>query len=189
MPFPQQTQIRTLRDYFTIIVPFICAWIEQRYSYLPGSLNVNENLSPVSSPFDLNVLPSTLTTVCTSSSLLVHVTCVPAGIVNSFGTNVKLSMFTSFAAAFSCCAVAGVEALPTARPASVSEIARANTAPTDRIAQATRVRFVLQRFMPISLALQSGIHNCQRVFPANKVYIRDPQQPIQLFRRHFHRSR
>src|ERR1044072_1083175 len=59
----------------TTIVPVICGCKEQKYLYVPGVVNVNENLSSLSSGFDLKLLGDT--TVCGISSWLVHVTVVP----------------------------------------------------------------------------------------------------------------
>ena len=39
--------------YFTTIVPVICGWMPQKYGNSPASVNVNENLSSVSSALDL----------------------------------------------------------------------------------------------------------------------------------------
>ena len=41
--------------HFTVILPIIFGCTEQKYSYLPRALNVNENFSSVSSACDLNL--------------------------------------------------------------------------------------------------------------------------------------
>jgi len=56
--------------------------------------NVYENVSSVSSAFDLNVL-SSATTVCGMSSRFVQVTLVPGATVSDAGPKVKLSILTS----------------------------------------------------------------------------------------------
>src|SRR5258708_1805748 len=76
----------------------MCGCREQKYSYAPGVVNVNENLSPVSSAFDLNSLVFEAT-VCGISSSFVQVTVVPAFTVMLCGAKVKLSIFTSVSAA------------------------------------------------------------------------------------------
>src|SRR5437870_8003725 len=55
----------------------MCGCKEQKYSYVPGVVNANENLSFVSSAFDLKSLLLEAT-VCGTSSSLVQVTVVPA---------------------------------------------------------------------------------------------------------------
>src|SRR3984957_12130517 len=57
-------------------------------------MNLNWNLSSVSSPADLN-FPSVLSTVWGMSSLLIQVTCVPALTVTTPGLKTKLSILTS----------------------------------------------------------------------------------------------
>ena len=66
--------------------------------YVPGLLNVNEKWSSVSRGLDLNSL-SSLATTCGTSSLLVHVTVAPTGILTSVGPKLKLSIFTEAPAA------------------------------------------------------------------------------------------
>src|SRR5262249_38451458 len=61
----------------TTIVPVMCGCKEQKYSYVPGVVNVNENLSLVSSAFDLKSLLLEAT-VCGMSSSLIQMTVVPA---------------------------------------------------------------------------------------------------------------
>jgi hypothetical protein len=51
----------------TTMVPVICGCKEQKYSYVPGVVNVNVNLSSVSSGLDLNCLVVDVT-VCGMSS-------------------------------------------------------------------------------------------------------------------------
>src|SRR4051812_43984790 len=80
----------------TTIVPVMCGCKEQKYSNTPGVVNVKENLSAVSSNFDLNSLVLDVT-VWGMSSPLSHVTVVPADTVMRAGLKVKLSIFTSTA--------------------------------------------------------------------------------------------
>ena len=56
-------------------------------------MNLNSNLSSVSSAADLN-FPSVLSTVWGMSSWLIHVTVVPAFTVRGTGLYTKLSMAT-----------------------------------------------------------------------------------------------
>src|SRR6266436_9611516 len=77
--------------------------MEQKYGYVPALLNVKENFSSVSSTLDLNDFGSSvLTTVWGISSRFVHVTLVPTGTVSVAGPKLKLSIFTSAVAGFSC---------------------------------------------------------------------------------------
>jgi hypothetical protein len=80
----------------TATVPCIIGWIEQTYSNVPAFAKVNEYVAPVSIPGEWNVVPSLDTTVWGSSSLLVQVTVLPAGIVRLAGANAKLLMITAF---------------------------------------------------------------------------------------------
>src|SRR6187401_791353 len=102
-------------------LPVIFGWSEQKYGNVPAALNVNENVSLVSSTFDLNTL-SVLTTVCGMSSRLTQVTVVPAGTVSSAGPNVKLSILTSFVPVPACAPTARRPG-PTASDASPSHTA------------------------------------------------------------------
>jgi hypothetical protein len=79
----------------TTTVPCIIGWIEQMYSNVPAFWKVNEYVPPVSIPGEWYVDPSLETTVWGSSSLLVQVTVLPAGIVRLAGANVKLLMLTA----------------------------------------------------------------------------------------------
>src|SRR5215470_2344966 len=81
----------------TTIVPVMCGCKEQKYLYVPGVVNVNENLSSLSSGFDLKLLGDT--TVCGISSTLVHVTVVPDFTFTSCGPKVKLSILTATSSA------------------------------------------------------------------------------------------
>src|SRR5579864_593247 len=81
-------------SYLTTTFAVIFGWIEQKYSYVPGLSNVIENLSSVSSAFDL-IVPSLFLTVCGTSSWFTQVTVVPAATVRSPGMKAKLSIFTS----------------------------------------------------------------------------------------------
>src|SRR6516225_5873225 len=72
----------------------MCGCREQKYSYVPGVVNVNENLSAVSSAFDLKTLLLEAT-VCGTSSSLIQVTVVPAFTVMRWGRKVNWSMSTS----------------------------------------------------------------------------------------------
>src|ERR1039457_4321079 len=67
---------------------------EQKYEYVPGLVGVNENLSSVSSAFDLNRL-SLLTTVCGMSSRFFQVIRVPVFTVTVTGVKLKLSIVIS----------------------------------------------------------------------------------------------
>jgi hypothetical protein len=80
----------------TTTVPCIIGWIEQMYSNVPAFWKVNEYVPPVSIPDEWNVVPSLETTVWGSSSLLVQVIVLPAGIVRLAGANAKLLMVTAF---------------------------------------------------------------------------------------------
>src|SRR6476661_791154 len=79
------------------IVPVICGCKEQKYLYVPGVVNVNENLSSLSSGFDLKLLGDT--TVCGISSSLVQVTVAPDFTFSSCGPNVKLPILTTASSA------------------------------------------------------------------------------------------
>src|ERR1700688_2767475 len=105
--------------------------MEQKYSYVPGLLKVNENFSSVSSTLDLNIL-SVLTAVCGISSWFVQVTVVPTGTFNSAGPKLKLSIFTSVTSAF-CCAAAGKFPAPANRPANPTPNVVANKTAVDTI--------------------------------------------------------
>src|SRR6266516_4586655 len=76
------------------MAPIMCGCNEQKYSYVPGVVNVKENLSPVSSAFDLNSL-SLEATVCGASSSLIQVTVVPAFTVMRWGMKANWSICTS----------------------------------------------------------------------------------------------
>src|SRR5260370_23966269 len=99
--------VKDFRDarHCTTTLPVIFGCTEQKYPYVPGFVNVNENFSSVSSTFDLNTL-SSLTTVCGMSSRFVHVTVVPAATVSVAGPKLKLSIFTSTFDACACSALA-----------------------------------------------------------------------------------
>src|SRR6516165_1168097 len=97
----------------------MCGCREQKYSYVPGVVNVNENLSPVSSAFDLKSLLLEAM-VCGTSSSLVQVTVVPAFTVMRCGVKVNWSISTSVSAA---CADAAGKAAAAARTAAASVIA------------------------------------------------------------------
>src|SRR5262245_13805811 len=81
----------------TTTAPVMCGCTEQKYAYVPGVVNVKENLSPVSSAFDLkNLLLEA--TMCGTSSSLIQVTVVPAFTVMRWGTNANWSISTSASA-------------------------------------------------------------------------------------------
>src|SRR4029450_4261882 len=82
----------------TRIAPVMCGCKEQKYSYVPGVVNANENLSFVSSAFDLKSLLLEAI-VCGTSSSLVQVTVVPAFTVMRCGRKANWSMSTSVSAA------------------------------------------------------------------------------------------
>src|SRR5262249_36731922 len=111
----------------TTIAPVMCGCSEQKYSYVPGVLNVNENLSSVSSTFDLNSFALDIT-VCGISSALVHVTVVPAFTVMRCGLNVKLSTFT-----LSSSARAGVTGIAVAEKTASCSVAAASAPRTRSI--------------------------------------------------------
>src|SRR5215831_14185865 len=101
------------------MVPVMCGCKEQKYSYVPGVVNVNENLSFVSSAFDLKDLLLEAI-VCGISSSLIHVTVVPAFTVTRRGAKANWSICTSASAA---CAGAAGKAAATANTATASEVA------------------------------------------------------------------
>src|SRR5690348_7553068 len=70
----------------------MCGCIAQKYSYVPGSVNVKLKASPVSSADDLNSPFLTLRTRCGTSSRLTQVTVVPGATWTSAGVNEKLSI-------------------------------------------------------------------------------------------------
>src|SRR3982075_3048325 len=82
----------------TTMVPVMCGCREQKYSYAPAVVNVNENLSLVSSAFDLKSL-ALEATVCGISSSSIQMTVVPAFTTTRCGAKAKLSIFTSVSAA------------------------------------------------------------------------------------------
>src|SRR5262252_5340535 len=79
--------------------PVMCGCSEQKYSKVPGVVNVKENLSSVSSAFERKAPADVDVTVWGMSSSLVQVTVVPAFTVIRCGAKVKLSIFTSSSAA------------------------------------------------------------------------------------------
>jgi len=97
----------------------MCGCKEQKYSYVPGVVNVNENLSLVSSAFDLKSLLLEAT-VCGMSSSLIQMTVVPAFTVTRCGANANSSIFTSV---FATCAEAAGNAAAVARIATASTVA------------------------------------------------------------------
>src|ERR1700704_2613468 len=86
------------------MVPVMCGCKEQKYSYVPGVVKVNENLSFVSSVFDLKSLLLPTTTLGMSSSLT-QVTVVRAFTLTRCGAKMKWSICTSVSAA--CAEAAG----------------------------------------------------------------------------------
>src|SRR5215467_9321405 len=82
----------------TTIVPVMCGCKEQKYWYVPGVVNVNENLSSLSRAFDLNAMVVDVT-VCGMSSSLVQITVVPDFTFKSFGPKVKFPIFTAASSA------------------------------------------------------------------------------------------
>src|ERR1700722_1670712 len=69
--------------------------------YVPGLGKVKENLSSVSSAFDLNVVLMSLTRVWGTSSLFFQVTVVAAATIRLAGPKLKLSILPSAAADWS----------------------------------------------------------------------------------------
>src|SRR5262252_3309647 len=82
----------------TTIVPVMCGCKEQKYWYVPGVVNVNENLSSLSKAFDLKANVDDVT-VCGMSSSLVQMTVVPDFTFNSCGPKVKFPIFTEISSA------------------------------------------------------------------------------------------
>src|SRR5213079_3281309 len=82
----------------TTMVPVMCGCKEQKYSYMPGVVNVNENLSRVSSALDLKTLVLEAT-VCGTSSSLIQVTAVPAFTLMRCGAKANWSILISMSAA------------------------------------------------------------------------------------------
>src|SRR3984893_17568196 len=103
----------------TTMAPVMYGCTEQKYWYAPGVVKVNENLSPVSSAFDLKsfVLEAT---VCGTSSSLIQVTVVPAFTATRCGMKACWSIFTSVSAA---CAEAAGKANAAERTATASAVA------------------------------------------------------------------
>src|SRR4029077_2494158 len=101
------------------MAPVMCGCKEQKYSYVPGVVNVKENLSFVSSAFDLKNLVLDAT-VCGTSSSLIQVTVVPVFTVTCCGVKVNWSMSSSGPAA---CADAPGKAGATASLATPSAAA------------------------------------------------------------------
>src|SRR6185369_6277047 len=81
----------------TITVPVMCGCSEQKYLYVPGVVNVKENLPSVSMTLERKLLADT--TVCGMSSSLVQVTVVPALTFSSCGPKVKLPILTATSSA------------------------------------------------------------------------------------------
>src|SRR3954468_4081622 len=81
---------------FTTILPTMCGCSEQKQSYSPGVLNVNEKRPSVSRALERKDR-SLAAMVCGMSSSLIQVTVVPAVTVSVGGENVKLSTCTSAA--------------------------------------------------------------------------------------------
>src|SRR3984893_10795390 len=163
--------------------------MEQKYSYVPGLLNVNENFSSVSSTLDLNVL-SVLTAVCGISSRFVQVTVVPTGTFSSAGPKLKLSILTSVISDF-CCAAAGTFPAPARRAAN----------PTPHVAKnKTAVDTILLMFFPLFFGCfygtvyigrclsQRRIHHRQRMLAVHVIHICNSQHTLQLLGGHFHRA-
>src|ERR1700688_485707 len=163
--------------------------MEQKYSYVPGLLKVNENFSSVSSTLDLNVL-SVLTAVCGISSRFVQVTIVPTETFSSAGPKLKLSIFTSVVSGF-CCVAAGQLPAPARRPA--------NATPSV-VAYKTAVDTILLMFFPSLLfscffgtflccfLSQRRIHYRQRMLAVHVTHIGDSEHALQLLGGYFHRA-
>src|ERR1700730_10161201 len=105
--YRQSVWLRSIEHYCAVLLPVAASTTmapvmygctEQKYWYAPGVVKVNENLSDVSSAFDLNsfVLEAT---VCGTSSSLIQATVVPAFTVTRCGMKVCWSIFTCVSAA------------------------------------------------------------------------------------------
>src|ERR1700688_5021377 len=163
--------------------------MEQKYSYVPGLLKVNENFSSVSSTLDLNVL-SVLTAVCGISSRFVQVTVVPTETFSSAGPKLKLSIFTSVASGFSC-AAADIFLSPARRPVKATP---------NVVANKTAVDTILLMFFPSLLfgcfygtflwcfLSQRRIHYRQRMLAMHVTHICDSEHAFQLLGGYFHRA-
>src|SRR5215475_2293977 len=81
----------------TTIVPVMCGCKEQKYLKMPGVVNVNENLSSLSSALDRKLLSET--TVWGMSSSLVQVIVVPDLTFSSCGPKVKLPILIATSSA------------------------------------------------------------------------------------------
>src|SRR4029450_1042770 len=86
--------------HFTITVARIFGWSAQKYSYVPGRVNVCANVSSLPRPAEANA-PVVDVIVCVSSSRLVHVTVVPVRISSAVGANLNSLMPTAAALAAS----------------------------------------------------------------------------------------
>src|SRR3954451_15295075 len=156
----------------TTITPVICGCSEQKYSYEPGVVNVNENLPSVSSAFDLNCFP-VAATVCGMSSSLYHVTVAPAFTVRRGGSNVKLSIFAVASAA------------PTGEARKRSPATR--TALKLAAAEAAAGTFLV--VIVGASALQPLIDDREALFALLEGDARHAEQAAQLLVRDFHRAR
>src|ERR1700719_3988634 len=160
--------------------------MEQKYSYVPGLLKVNENFSSVSSTLDLNVL-SVLTAVCGISSRFVQVTVVPTETFSSAGPKLKLSIFTSVASGF-CCAAADKLLSPARKPANATPNVVANKTAVDTILLmffplsylAAFLELFLRRFLS-----QRRIHYRQRMLAVHVTHVCDSEHALQLLGGYF----
>src|SRR6202051_1753288 len=164
--------------------------MEQKYSYVPGLLKVNENFSSVSSTLDLNVL-SVLTAVCGISSRFVQVTVVPTATFSSAGPKLKLSIFTSVASTFSC-AAAGKFPAPARRPANATPNVVANkTAVNTILLMAFFLSFFdyfFGTFFVWRFLRERRIHDRQSMLAVHVINICDSEHALQLLGGYFHRA-
>src|ERR1700730_2988477 len=163
--------------------------MEQKYSYVPGLLKVNENFSSVSSTLDLNVL-SVLTAVCGISSRFVQVTVVPTGTFNSAGPKLKLSIFTSVASVF-CCAAADIFLSPARRPTNATPNVVANKTAVHTILLMVFPSLLFSCFFGTFLwcfLCQRRIHYRQRMLAVHVTHVGDSEHAFQLFGGYFHRA-
>src|SRR5215831_3283621 len=152
----------------------MCGCKEQKYSYVPGVVNVNENLPAVSSAFDLKSLLLEAM-VCGTSSSLAQVTVVPAFTVMRCGVKVNWSMSTS-------ASVAGADA--------AGKAAAAATRSTTPNAVATRLLDLIVRMTETPTSpLQRLVDDGKPLLSAFEGDVGDAENRAQLVVGDFHRTR
>src|SRR6185437_8200716 len=137
----------------TTIVPVMCGCKEQKYLYVPGVVNVNENLSSESSGFDRTF--GIDTTVCGMSSSLTQVTVVPAFTVICCGLKVKLPILTGTSSDLAGEATSAA-VTAAARPSRVNDLVMAAQPFSAVSMMASRCSFCLK----VTLAMPSIFSNC-----------------------------